>query len=316
MHLVLGATGGIGRGVVSRLTDRGEKVRVLVRDPDKFRRAIPEPRGIEVVQGDALVDANVRDAAEDAATIFHCVNVPYSEWGARVLPMLESTIRAARAARARIVLPGNVYVFGHAQTALVAEDHPRNAHTKKGRIRVEMERRLDAAWREQGVPYTIVRFPDFYGPGVENALYGPIFANALRGKPLPWYGKLDIPFEFSYIEDAAEALVLAGLDPASAGETYHLPGVGITTPRTWLTTVSEIAGQKARVRAIPRWLIAVYSPFNSEAREFLEMQYLRRERLILDGAKFRAKFGSLVASPYDVGIRKTLDWFRARDSGR
>lgn len=315
MNLVLGATGGIGHWTTVRLAERGAPVRVLVRDPEKFRRSWPEAKGIDVVRGDALVGSDVRAAARGATTIFHCVNVPYPDWSTQALPMLSNTLDAARAARAKIVFPGNVYVFGHAQKELVAEDHPKGAHTRKGRIRVEMERRLEAAWRQEGIPYTIVRFPDFYGPDVVNELYRPVFANALRGRAMPWYGKLEIPFEFSFIEDAAQALVLAGLDPSTSGETYHLPGFEITTPRAWLTKIAQTAGTKARIQAVPRGLIMLYGLFNSQAREFLEMQYLRRERLILDGSKFRAKFGRLVASSYDEGIRATLDWYRSRGAG-
>ena len=41
------------------------------------------------------------------------------------------------------------------------------------------------------------------------------------------------------------------------------------------------------------------------------MMYLRRERLILDGSKFREKFGVVPATPYSTGVNATLDWFRA-----
>jgi nucleoside-diphosphate-sugar epimerase len=309
-QLVLGANGSLGRWTVSRLVARGESVRALVRDPARAPSGEKEER-VRVLQGDALRPEDVRDAASGAASIFHCVNVPYPEWEAKALPMLDNTIRAARAARAKIVFPGNVYVFGHAQSEFVAEDHPRNPHTKKGRIRVEMERRLDALWRAERVPYTIVRFPDFYGPDVVNALYRPVFLNALRAKPMSWYGKLDIPFEFSYIEDAAEALVLAGLDPTTAGETYHVPGCEVTTPRAWLGQVAKSAGSPSRIRAVPKALVALTGLFNAEARAFYEMQYLRRERLVLDGSKFHAKFGQVAATPYEEGIRRTLEWYRS-----
>jgi nucleoside-diphosphate-sugar epimerase len=311
MNLVLGATGGIGHWTVAELVEHGESVRVLVRDPERFRRAWPGAKGVDVQAGDALVAEDVLRAAKDTTTIFHCVNVPYSEWTAKVFPMLTNTISAAQAVGARVVFPGNVYVFGHARADLVREDHPREPHTRKGRLRLQMERRLEELHRAQGLSYTIVRMPDFYGPFIVNRLYSDIFRNALRGRSMPWYGDLDVPFEFLFVPDGGGAMVRAGLDPGSNGETYHVPGAGVITPREFLGLVAEASGSNARPRAIPSWLVALVGMVNPEARELREMLYLRRERLLLDGSKYREKFGAVPATPYRRGVPATLDWFRA-----
>ena len=58
-------------------------------------------------------------------------------------------------------------------------------------------------------------------------------------------------------------------------------------------------------------MVTLVGLFNAEAREFREMMYLKRERFILDGSKYRQKFGGIPSTPYDQGVRQTLDWFRA-----
>ena len=64
--LVTGATGNIGRHVIQQLTQRGAKVRALVRNPG----AANLPDGVEVVQGDLLdVDA-LRSAFQGISTLF------------------------------------------------------------------------------------------------------------------------------------------------------------------------------------------------------------------------------------------------------
>lgn len=64
--LVTGATGNVGRHVIQQLTQRGAKVRALVRNPD----AANLPDGVEVVQGDLLdVDA-LREAFQGVSTLF------------------------------------------------------------------------------------------------------------------------------------------------------------------------------------------------------------------------------------------------------
>ncbi|WP_426690651.1 SDR family oxidoreductase [Rhodanobacter ginsengiterrae] len=64
--LVTGATGNVGRHVIKQLTQRGAKVRALVRDP----AAANLPDGVEVVRGDLLdVDA-LRNAFQGISTLF------------------------------------------------------------------------------------------------------------------------------------------------------------------------------------------------------------------------------------------------------
>jgi nucleoside-diphosphate-sugar epimerase len=311
MNLVLGVTGGIGHWTAVKLIEHGQPVRVLVRDAEKFRKSWPDARTVDVVVGDVQVPEDVARAAKDTTAIFHCVNVPYSEWAAKAFPMLTNTISAAQKSGARVVLPGNVYVFGHAHAEFVREKHPTEPHTRKGRLRLQMEQRLGELHRTQGLAFTIVRMPDFYGPFVVNRLYSDIFRGAIQGRSMPWYGNLDIPFEFLFVPDGGDAMVRAGLDGGSNGETYHVPGAGVITPREFLNLVAQTAASKSRPRAVPGWLVALAGIGNPEARELREMLYLRRERFILDGTKFHEKFGTVPATPYSTGVRTTLDWFRA-----
>jgi nucleoside-diphosphate-sugar epimerase len=309
MQVVLGATGGVGHWVAQKLLDRKERVRVMARTPTKLKQ-LSDMELVEVVQGDAGNIDDVRKVVAGADSVYYCVNVPYQEWKTKAVHMLQNTITAAGETRAKIVFPGNVYVYGHAQTDRVREDHPLAAHTRKGKIRIQMEAMLNEAWKSGGAPYTVVRSPDFYGPFVVNDLYAPIFRNALKGRPMTWYGSLSVPYEFAYIEDAAEALVMAGLDPGSNGESYNVPGVEETTPQQWLELVGDLAGVKTRIRTVPKFMVALAGITNPLVHEFNEMLYLKYERLILDGTKFREKFGGIPATPYREGIKKTLDWFR------
>lgn len=63
------------------------------------------------------------------------------------MPMLDNTIVAATAEAATIVLPGTVYNYGPDAFPILTEESPQHPMTRKGAIRVEMEKRLlNASW--------------------------------------------------------------------------------------------------------------------------------------------------------------------------
>ena len=165
LALILGATGGIGGAVARRLHEEGWAIRALTRDIDK---AAAKERRFDWVEGDAMNAGDVLSAAAGASLAFHAVNPPgYRDWDKLVLPMLDNTIAAARAVGATILLPGTVYNFGPDAFPVLYVDAPQNPVTRKGAIRVEMERRLEAAAR-QGTQAIIVRAGDFFGPAAGN----------------------------------------------------------------------------------------------------------------------------------------------------
>jgi nucleoside-diphosphate-sugar epimerase len=315
-HCVLGVTGAIGFWCARLLLDRGERVVALTRDPDRARErfSASDLERLEIIQGDALDGKAIRRCATDAATLIHAVNVPLSLWedpeqGRAAL--LGASIDVAADTGARIVFPANVWVYGHTFVPLLFEGHPFAADTAKGRAAVKLESMLAEARRERGVSYTIVRLPDVYGPFVASALYRSVFQNALTGSTLTWYGSLDTPLELVYVADAARALLQVGLDPQSIGRAFNLPGPEETTARKWLTLLAEMAGTRAHARAIPSPIIAIAGWFNHEAHEMHDLLYLKTRRLILEGRRYADHFGSYPATPYDIGMRETLDWYRA-----
>src|SRR5215469_6011960 len=142
LALVLGAAGGIGGEIARQLRDAGWQVRALKRTLacDEEQRD-----GFTWLRGDAMNRDDVQRAARGCAVIVHAVNPPgYRRWPQLVLPMLDNTIAAAVAERATVVLPGTVYNYGPDAFLRVTERSPQNPISRKGRIRVEMERRLEA----------------------------------------------------------------------------------------------------------------------------------------------------------------------------
>ncbi len=122
VNLVIGSTGSIGRAVVEELVARGQPVRAMVRDRKKAQWAAQDGK-IEISEGSAEKPESLDTAFKGARVVFNCLNLPYPEWNN--LPAIHGQILdAAKRASAKMVFPGNVYIYGHAQSAKVSEDPP------------------------------------------------------------------------------------------------------------------------------------------------------------------------------------------------
>lgn len=71
MILITGATGYIGRHIVARLVEKGERPRCLVRDTRRAATLLPATK-IEMVQGDTTQPATLTSAVQGIDTIVHC----------------------------------------------------------------------------------------------------------------------------------------------------------------------------------------------------------------------------------------------------
>jgi len=306
--LVLGATGGVGGEMARALLRHGWRVRALARDPAKA----PALPGAEWIKGDALDRASVVAAAEGVSVIVHAVNPPgYRNWAGLVLPMIDNTIAAAAAAGgARIVLPGTVYNYGPDAFPVLTERSPQTPTTRKGKIRVELERRLEKASRI-GVPSLVIRCGDFFGPRPGNSWFNQGLVTP--GKPVrsvTYPGAPDLGHAWAYLPDVGEttARLLEMKDDLAPFAAFHMRG-------HWLERGVEMAQAIGRavgdpdlpVKTMPWPVMSLIAPFNETVRELLEMRYLWREPLRLDNTRLVALLGEEPHTPLDVAVRATLD---------
>ncbi len=314
VHVVFGASGALGAAIVRKLAADGVPVRAVVRSLSKAKRLLPE--SAELVTADARSAAGALQVCRDAAVIYHCVNVPYNLWPRMLPEITDNILAAARRERARIMFAGNVYVYGRLPKAPVREDHPHAAETRKGKLRIELERRLMEAHHSGAVPVVIPRMPDFYGPNVTNKLYGGIFEAALDGKRAMWMANLEAAHDLVYIDDAAAACVLLAATETAYGQAWHVPGAGPLTGRQFLEMIYREAGAPLKVSVVNRFMLWLGGLLDPVAAEVSELLYLFEEPQVLDGTKFRNAFPSFRFTPHEEAVRKTAEWFRERGAER
>ena len=305
--LILGASGGIGGAVACGLKARGWEVVALNRDPDKAALKAPDFRWIK---GDAMTSGDVLRAAQGVSLIVHAVNPPgYSNWGQLVLPMIDNTIAAAKAVGARIVLPGTVYNFGPDSFPLLREDSPQHPTTRKGAIRVEMERRLETA-AAQGVPVIIVRAGDFFGPQAGSSWFSQGLVSA--GKPVTsvtYPSRAGIGHQWAYVPDVAETMIrlVERGDRLPAFAVYHMQGFFDGDGRGMISAVERVVGRRVKVRKFPWWILPLAAPFVTVMREMREMRYLWQVPLRMPNDRLVAALGEEPHTPIDIAVRETLE---------
>lgn len=311
--LVLGATGGAGGAIAAALLRRGWHVCALVRDTTRPQLST----GIHWIAGDAMNADDVANAARGVDVIVHAVNPPgYRDWDKLVLPMLDNTLAAARAVGARIVLPGTVYNYGPDALPLLREDSPQQPSTRKGAIRVELERRLQQAAKD-GVRSLILRCGDFFGPHAGNNWFAAMVKPGRPGRSIIYPGDASLRHAWAYLPDVGEtvALLLDREPELAAFERFHFRGHWVDGN----TMANAIRGASAKpalpIRAFPWWFATLTAPFVTLFREVREMRYLWQQPLQLDNRKLVGLLGTEPHTPLDAAVAATMRGLRCLDPG-
>ena len=309
--LVLGATGGVGGATAEALLADGWAVRALVRDPAaaavgwRGRTGAPDWH-----RGDAMVREDVVRLADGVQVIVHAVNPPgYRNWDKLVLPMIDNSVAAARAAGgARIVLPGTIYNFDPGETPLIDEASPQQPTSRKGAIRVALERRLEAASGE--VPSLIVRAGDFFGSRAKASWFSQVMVKPGRMvRRIVDPGARGVGHSWAYLPDLAEAIVrlLDAGERLQRFERVQFEGFWDESGDAMPAAVRRATGDAAiPVRRFPWWLMRLLAPFGGFPRELMEVRPYWRWPVRLDNRRLVELLGEEPRTPIDRAVLQTL----------
>jgi nucleoside-diphosphate-sugar epimerase len=289
-----------------RLADARDPYRVVGRHAGPLTATFGSDPLAEVVTWNPDDPASVRAAATGLDTIVYLVGVPYNHFELHPIVMRQTLEGAIAAGVRRIVLIGTVYAYGLPTTPTVAEDHPRDPTTFKGRMRKAQEDVLLQAHADGRIEATILRLPDFYWPGVEASLLAGAFRAAKHGGTADLIGPIGAPHEFVYVPDVGPVVLDLAATPAAYGLWWNLAGAGVTTQRALATAIFAAAGRPSKLRIANKTILRAIGVFNPLMRELVEMHYLMTTPVLLDDEALHALLGTIAKTPYDEGIRRTL----------
>nr|WP_216295782.1 NAD-dependent epimerase/dehydratase family protein [Delftia acidovorans]MCA1071910.1 hypothetical protein [Delftia acidovorans] len=308
---LFGAAGAIGQSLAAALRQQGRAYRVVGRNAASLRQTFGADPLAEIATWNPDVAGSIEAAAHGVDTLVYLVGVNY--WQFQLHPeLMRKTLEGAIAAGVRrIVLIGTVYPYGKARTLPVAEDHPRDPHTFKGRMRKAQEDLLLQAHAQGRIEATVLRLPDFYGPGVHNSLLHGAFEAAAHGGRADMIGPLDRPHEFVYVPDVGPVVARLIDTPQAFGRVWHLAGAGATTQRDIVSEIERLSGRPLKLRVAGKTALRLAGLFSPLMRELAEMLYLLTDPLIMDDSALHTLLGPIAKTPYAQGIRATLDAARA-----
>ena len=272
--LVLGASGLFGKRAAEAFAAAGWQV-------TKFKRG-----------------SDMKAAAQGMDVIVNGLNPPaYHNWSVLIPQITEEVIAAGLASGARVVVPGNVYVFGK-EPAPWGPGTPQRPVSRKGAIRAAMEARYKQASREQGLRVLILMAGDFLEAGSLQTMFSQFTLRGLKAGKIIYGGSPDTMHAYANLRDlgrAAEALVSLPDLPAHA----EVPFYGHSfTARDVKAEVERQTGRNYRFGRFPWWQMRLVAPFWELAREVLEMRYLTEHPHWLDPAPMQALLPDFQMTPF------------------
>jgi uncharacterized protein YbjT (DUF2867 family) len=226
MELVTGATGYVGGRLLGRLRSEGRAARALVRDPARLEAG----PGVEVVRGDLVSGAGLREALEGCSTAYYLVHSMEPAAGAdgdfarRDRRAAENFAEAARSTGVERI----VYLGG-----LVPEGGPRTPHLAS-RLEVE-ETLLDAVPGSTALRASIV-------VGAQSPSFRILvrLVERLRLLPFPdWRERITRPLAE---RDAISYLALTAKTPGASGRSLDIAGPDVVSYGEMIERIAEIMG--------------------------------------------------------------------------
>lgn len=312
--LIIGITGSFGKSLALELLNRSIvqfPIHALVRSIEKAKTMFsPENQEKMVfIKGDIQNIDELRAAAPVTLDyVVHAVNYPYDQWDPFTRIALENSLQLASEKNARLLFPANVYSLKPVYDQPLSESHPFGPISKKGALRQIMEEIIE----NSNVKSLSVRAGDYFGPSLTNIQMDNIFRTSAIGKSVTWYGSIKSKRDWMFLPDLAKATVsLMEIKDLSDKERVHVSGI-VVTGTDFMTALQSEAfkvngGKKVGCNVTPWFVIKLAGLFNSLAREFYEMKYLKDHNLQLDDSKLKLLVPDFKLTPLEETLKLTLE---------
>ncbi|MBO8162294.1 MAG: NAD-dependent epimerase/dehydratase family protein [Brevibacillus sp.] len=314
--LVTGGAGFIGSHLVERLLREGHQVWTvddLSTGKKAFLNAIISHPRHHFVHGTVLDRALLKELIQQVDLIYHlaavlgvknCVEHP--------LKVIEGNIDGTRNVlelaypeRKKVIFASTSEVYGKNSRLPYREDDERvlgstAIHRWCYATAKALDEHLCFAYAKQGLPVTVLRYFNAYGPRATATAYGGVIPRfvtaALKGESLEVYGTGEQTRCFTYIADTVEGTFRA-MSPTADGFVINIGSNRPIAIKRMAEMVKQLAGSDSPIVTIP------YE--RAYGRGYEDMMHrqpdLTRARLLL---KYEPKVD------LETGLTETIRWYR------
>jgi UDP-glucose 4-epimerase len=303
--LVTGGAGFVGSNLVKRLMREGARVTVL---DDLFtgRRENLPADGFEFVHGSVCDPAMVEHLVAQNEIVFHLAarNIvvstrdPRQDFETNIGGTLNVLLAARATGTRRVVYTSSTSVYGNPRYLPINEDDHLSLLSPYAVSKLAGENYCMAFFESYDLPTTAVRYSNIYGPGQDPAnpycgVVAKFIEALLAGKPPLIHGDGEQTRDFTYIDDAVEATVLAATSDRALGEVFN---VG--------------TGQETKVNELARMLVRVTgSSVEPQRIDRRDVDNIRRR--VVNIEKTRRSLRWIPDITLEEGLRRTVAWQRS-----
>jgi UDP-glucose 4-epimerase len=313
--LVTGGAGYIGSHLVDMLLADDHEVTVLDNlSTGKIANVEHCLDQIRFINGSILDAPLVEQEVERAQVVFHLA----AAVGVRHLVErpLESLLTNARGTEIvldncfkywrRVLIASTSEVYGRTAKVPMSEDDDRvlgstRIHRWGYSTAKALDEHLAFAYCDRGLPVSVVRYFNSYGPRIDPRGYGSVVASfisqALEGRPMTVHGDGTQTRCFTYIDDTVQGTFLAGLRPEAVGTVVNLGNPAETTILELAEMIRSMLGSSSEIVTIP------YEQYYGKGFE-------DTRRRVPDISRARSVLSWEPTVTLEDGLQRTFEWWK------
>ncbi|MGH7273774.1 MAG: NAD-dependent epimerase/dehydratase family protein, partial [Nitrospiria bacterium] len=252
--LITGGTGFTGSHLARALVHSVQEVRVLARRP--IRTTALNGLKVDLIQGEIQDQAAVDRAVEGCDIVYHLA-ANYRTAGVKDrlyhevhIEGTRNVIEACRRYKVqRLVHCSTVGVHGHIKYPPATEEAPYNPGDLYQFTKMEAEKLVLKAIKQEVLPAVVFRPGAIYGPG--DVRFLKLF-RAIAKRRFVMLGSGETYYHMTYIDDLVAGILLCGTRPEALGQVFILAGPEYTTLNRLVAIIAETLGVP-----VPRWSFPV-----------------------------------------------------------
>ena len=312
---ITGGAGFLGSHLADAFIARGDEVLVLdTGSIAKVRHLLNNPRfhyvhdsifNLELIDG-LVAKADLIYHLAAVVGVEHYVGDPYETLNVNVNGT-QNILKAAYKYSRKVVFSSTSEVYGRNPKVPWDEDDDRVlGATSIDRWCYSTSKAVGEhfffAYHKLGLPMSIVRYFNVYGPRLDKVDVGRLFTifmgQLLRGTDLTVIGDGQQTRCFTYVTDAVEATVQAGINPKADGKAINI-GVNVeTTVLDFAKLMLELYGQtRSKIKFVTQ-------------EEVYGNSYEDIPRRVPDNTRMHTLLGVTPKVSLRQGVQMSMDWFR------